>query len=89
MTSWGARISHTEWAPLDTMIPLPPTARHSAANTMHFVRCTALHSLAQLSPKCADWDTECSRELAYTDAALLAKPGWGLFSTNEDWQSGR
>jgi hypothetical protein len=31
MTSCGARISHIERAPLLTMIPLPPTARLSAA----------------------------------------------------------
>ena len=31
MTSCGERISQTERAPLLTMIPLPPTARLSAA----------------------------------------------------------
>ena len=34
MTSCGARISHTERAPLHTMTPFPPTALLSAAGTV-------------------------------------------------------
>ena len=59
MTSWGARISHTERAPLLTTIPLPPTARLSAARHHLPINNLQAHIFSAFSMALMSWWITC------------------------------